>query len=243
MHHASLVQSKGDEFSQEFSTLRNPVLNGNKEFSSEFSTMKGDDVSSSEFSTLHSPLVNGDNDFSPEFSTIGSYQNLSMVNGDNDFSPEFSTIGSYQNLSMVNGSSESSSEFSTIQTATENHGSHLLSNEEAEAKIIRQSLLTSKAYLNKTFTAKKDEREYVLNMQNLSAYLTGESQDDYSQFIDDNLMNFVNENADCRCYDLSINLECLKRKFMQHIRHLIGQKALKSSDTVNQASYPVAETR
>jgi hypothetical protein len=257
MHHRSSFENKEDEFSQEFSTIHNPVLNGDKEFSSEFSTMyntvvRGDDKSSSEFSTLHSPTVNGDNNFSSEFSTLHS----PIVNGDKDFSSEFSTqhnlVANWvKDLSpefsilhspIVNGDKELSSEFSTIQTETKKQETHLLNNELAEVERIQQSLLTPKAYLNKTITAKKYETENGLNIQNLSALLTDESPDGYSEFIRDNLVNFVNENADCMCYDLSADLECLKRKFMQHITHLIGQKALKSSDTVNQVFYPVAET-
>jgi hypothetical protein len=144
---------------------------------------------------------------------------------------------------MVNGSSEFSSGFSTVQTETGREESHLLSNELAEAKRIQQSLLTSNGSLNKTPSSKKNEIKYILNIQNLTAYLTGESPNDYSEFINDNLINFVNENSYCRGYDLSVNFECLKQKLMQHIRYLSSQKALKLSDTVNLVSYPVAVTR
>jgi hypothetical protein len=234
--HSPIVN--GDDFSSEFSTQHNPILNGDN-FSSEFSTLHSSIVNedkdfSSEFSTLRSPIVNGDNDFSSDFSTLHS----PIANGDKDFSSEFSTLHN----PIVNGDNDFPSEFSTIQTETEKHENRLLSNELSEVERIKQLLLTTKAYLKKTLAAKKYETEYGLNIQNLSAHLTGESPDDYSEFIHDNLINFVNANADCMCYDLSANLECLKRKFMQHIRHLIGQKALKSSDTVN-LSYLVAEPR
>jgi hypothetical protein len=191
-----------------------------------------------EFSTIYNPSVNEHNKFSSEFSTIHDIRN-----GDNEFSSEFYTRQNKQNLSMLNGSSEFSSGFSTVQTQRGTEEINLLNNELADAKIIQQSLLTSNGSLNKTLSSKETEIKYVLNIQNLTSYLTGESPNDYSEFINDNLVNFVNENAYCRGYDLSVNLECLKQKLQQRIRYLSSQKALKLSDTVNQVSYPVAETR
>jgi hypothetical protein len=143
----------------------------------------------------------------------------------------------------VSESRDFSSGFSTVQTETGREESRLLSNELAEAKRIQQSLLTSNGSLNKILPSKEDEMKYVLNIENLTAHLTGESSDDYSEFIDDNLINFVNENAYCRGYDLSVHFECLKQKLMQHIRYLTNQRALKASDIINQLSHSVAETR
>jgi hypothetical protein len=239
----SIIHDTGNgnnEFSSEFSTIHD-TGNWDNKFSSEFSTIhdtgNGDNEFSSEFSTMHD-TGNGDNEFSSEFSAIHD-----TGNGGNEFSSEFSTRQYNQNLSMVHENSKFSSGFSTVQRETGTEGSHLLSNELAGTKRMQQSRLTSNGSLNKIPFSKENEIKYVLNIQNLTAYLTGESPNDYSEFINDNLINFVNENAYCRGYDLSVNFECLKQKLMQHIRYLSSQKPLKLSDTVNQVSYPVAETR
>jgi hypothetical protein len=224
MNHKSSVENKQDEFSQEISTAQNPIVNRHKGFSSEFST-------------IHD-IRNGDNEFSTEFSTIHD-----VKNGDNEFVSEFSTRQYIQNLSTVSESREFSSGFSTVQTETSTEENSILSNELAEAKRIQQSPLTSNGSLNKTLSSKEDEIKYVLNIENLTAYFTAESSNDYSEFIDDNLINFVDENSYCRGYDLSVNFECLKQKLMQRIRYLTSQKAPRISDTVHQLSYPVAETR
>lgn len=258
MHHKGSVGNMEDEFSQEFSTIHNPIVNGDNKFSSEFSTIhvdgNGDNEFSSEFSIIHDN-GNLNNEFSSEFSTIHD-----TGNGDNEFLSEFSTINDTgnvenkfssefsarlynQNLSMANGSGEFSSGFSTVPTETGTGESHLLNNEVAEAERIQQSLLTSNGSSIKTPSLKKNEIKYVLSIQNLTAYLTGESPNDYSEFINDNLINFVNENAYCRGYDLSVNFVCLKQKLMQYIRYLSSHKALKLTDTVNQVSYPVAKMR
>jgi hypothetical protein len=234
------ILNEGIDFTSEFSALQNPIMNGDKEFSSEFSAIQnpivnGDKEFSSEFSTLQSPIVNGDKEFSSEFSTL---QNP-IVNRDNEFSSEFSTVEDNHNLTPVNEGGE----FSAIQTDTQTGESRFSGKEQAEMARIQQSLLTSNASLNSTLASKEDEIEYVLNIQNLTAYLIGESSDDYSEFIDDNLVNFVNENAYCRGYDLSVSFECLKQKLMRHIRHLTREMALISPGIVNRASRPVAQTR
>lgn len=169
-----------------------------------------------------SSVGNIEDEFSQEISTIHN----PIVNGDNEFSSEFSARQYNQNLSMV-GTEES----------------HLLNNEVADAQGVQQSPLTSNGSAIKTPSLKKNEIKYVLSIQNLTAYLTGESPNDYSEFINDNLINFVDENAYCRGYDLSVNFVCLKQKLMQHIRYLSSHKALKFTDTVSRVSYPVAETR
>jgi hypothetical protein len=184
IHHKGSVENKEDEFSQEFSTIHNPIVNGDNEFSSESSI-------------IHTDIGNGD---------------------------------------------EFSSGFSTVQTQAHTKESDVR-NELIEAERIQQSLLTSNGSLNKTLSSMPDEIKYVLNIENLTAYLTGESPSDHLEFINDNLINFVNENAYCRSYGLSVNFECLKQKLMEYIRYLTRQKTLKLSDTVNLVSYPVAETR